>query len=184
LSETPYSELDPDLSAQLDAVEMQTEQVVGRQRRITAQILIAHQPEQVWQVLSNYEALSEFIPNLAKSQLLEHPEGGIRLEQVGTQSLLRLNFSARVVLDLEEDFPEQIHFQMVEGDFQEFAGFWKLEPLPDSSSCQTNLHYSVLVWPPRAMPVKMIERTLCRDLSINLVAIRQRVAELFDSSNP
>ena len=34
------------------------------------------------------------------------------------------------------------------------------------------------------MPVKMIERTLCRDLSINLVAIRQRVAELFDSSNP
>ena len=100
---------------------MQTEQVVGRQRRITAQILIAHQPEQVWQVLSNYEALSEFIPNLAKSQLLEHPEGGIRLEQVGTQSLLRVNFSARVVLDLEEDFPKQIHFQMVDGDFQEFA---------------------------------------------------------------
>ena len=96
-------------AASLDrSVEVQTEEVEGRQRQITAKIQIPHSAPQVWQVLTDYEALAEFIPNLAKSCRLEHPNGGIRLEQVGTQRLLRFNFSARVVLDLEERFPYEI----------------------------------------------------------------------------
>lgn len=179
MSETPDSNLEPNYFVQLDAVEVRTEQVVGRQRRITGEISIAYPPETIWEILTDYEALPEFIPNLAKSQLLEHPGGGIRLEQVGTQSLLRVNFSARVVLDLEENFPRQICFEMVEGDFKDFAGFWQLEPLSGLDPPQTNLLYSVLVWPQRTMPVKMIEHSVCRDLSMNLVAIRQRVADSF-----
>jgi len=165
-------------AALLQMVEVQTEPVADRQRQITAKIQIPYPVELVWQVLTDYEALANFIPNLASSRLLEHPLGGIRLEQVGIQRLLRFNFSARVVLDLEEKFPHEINFNLVEGDLKDYSGSWRLEH--DSSNQQlTNLHYGVRVWPKRTMPVAIIERRLCSDLRLNLLAIRQRADELF-----
>ena len=166
----------------LQAVEVQTEALSQRQRQITAKIQIPHSVEQVWQVLTNYEALTDFIPNLAKSRRLEHPTGGIRLEQVGSQRLLRFNFSARVVLDLEEKFPHEINFNMIEGDFKAFSGTWQLEPLSLSNQKGTKLRYTVRVWPKLIMPVTIIERRLCSDLQFNLLAIRQQIDKLFGTA--
>ncbi|WP_416235687.1 SRPBCC family protein, partial [Nodularia sp. UHCC 0506] len=109
-------------------VTVQVEKIAERQRQITAKIRIPQPVERIWKVLTDYEALPEFIPNLAKSSILEHPLGGIRLEQIGSQRLLKFNFCARVVLDLEECFPKAINFSMVEGDFKGFSGSWCLEP--------------------------------------------------------
>lgn len=169
-------------AALLQAVEVQTEPVAERQRQITAKIQIPHSVEQVWQILTDYEALAEFIPNLAKSRRLDHPTGGIRLEQVGTQRLLGLNFSARVVLDLEEKFPHEINFDMVEGDFKAYFGSWRLEPYSLAGQMVTNLCYSVRIWPKRTMPVAIIERRLSSDLRFNLLAIRQQAMELFGTA--
>lgn len=156
-------------------VEIETEAPNPRQRRLRARIGVATSPETVWKVLSNYEALPEFLPNLVACNRLAHPEGGVRLEQIGAQSLMKVNFKARVVLDLEEDFPSQIRFQQVEGDFRSFEGYWQLDPSGDR---HTDLIYSLFVWPPRVMPVRFIEGRLRRDLSANLVAIQQRAETL------
>lgn len=168
-------------AALLQDVEVQTEAVAERQRQITAKIQISYPVEQVWQVLTDYEALADFIPNLSQSRLLQHPTGGIRLEQVGSQRFLRLNFSARVVLDLEENYPHEINFNMVEGDLKAFIGSWQLKPDVISGN-GTNLYYTVRVWPKRTMPVTIIERRLSSDLRLNLLAIRQRVDELFSAN--
>lgn len=166
-------------SAQLQAVEVETEAVEGRKRKISAKIYIPRSVDQVWQVLTDYEALADFIPNLGKSDRLGHPQGGIRLEQVGTQRLLRFNFSARVVLDLEEIPLQEIRFHMVEGDFNAYEGSWRLEPKITANQSGTDLSYTVLIWPKRTMPVAILERRLQQDLRLNLLAIRQRVEELF-----
>ena len=171
-----------DLLEPASAVEVQVEEVAQRQRQIAAKIQIPHPAERVWQVLTDYEGLADFIPNLAKSRRLSHPTGGIRLEQVGTQRLLRFNFSARVVLDLEEKFPREINFNMVEGDLKAYSGKWVLEPLPLVDIIGTNLCYTVLVWPKLTMPVGLIERHLSRDLQLNLAAIRQQVERLFGTT--
>lgn len=178
-------ELDPNLDPQLIAdignlppVEIQIEKIAERQRQITAQVQIPHPVERVWKVLTDYEALADFIPNLAKSCLLEHPHGGIRLEQIGSQRLLNFNFCARVVLDLEEYFPKEINFQMVEGDFKGFSGSWCLEPYILGEAIGTNLCYKIQIWPKLTMPVSIIERRVSNDLKSNLLAIYQRVQYL------
>ncbi|MEH1834689.1 MAG: SRPBCC family protein [Nostoc sp.] len=159
-------------------VEVQIEKIAERQRQISAKVQIPQPVEQIWKVLTDYEALAEFIPNLAKSRLIEHPTGGIRLEQVGSQRLLNFNFCARVVLDLEEYFPKEINFRMVEGDFKGFSGRWCLEPYSLGEYIGTNLCYTIQVWPKLTMPVGMIENRLSKDLQLNLLAIQQRVKEL------
>jgi ribosome-associated toxin RatA of RatAB toxin-antitoxin module len=162
----------------MPAVTVQIEKIAERQRQISAKIHIPHPAEHIWKVLTDYEALVEFIPNLTKSRLLEHPQGGIRLEQIGSQRLLNFNFCARVVLDLEEHFPKQITFSMVEGDFKDLSGSWNLEPQSLNGILGTNLSYIIQVWPKRTMPLTMIERRLSKDLHSNLLAIYQRVEKL------
>jgi ribosome-associated toxin RatA of RatAB toxin-antitoxin module len=162
----------------LQAVEVQIEKIAERQRQITASLQISQPVEQVWKILTDYEALADFIPNLTKSRLLEHPQGGIRLEQVGAQRFLSLNFCARVVLDLEEYFPKEINFRMVEGDFKDFSGSWQLEPYFLSEHMGTYLCYTVKIWPKRTMPVAIIERRISDDMRLNLLAIRQRVLQV------
>ncbi|MEH2353288.1 SRPBCC family protein [Nostoc sp.] len=174
-SSTDDTKLEEDLLAQ---VEVQIEKIAERQRQISARVQIPHPVEQIWKVLTNYEALPDFLPNLAKSCLIEHPDGGIRLEQVGSQRLLNFNFSARVVLDLEECFPKAINFRMVEGDFKGFSGSWCLEPYSFGEYLGTNLSYTIQVWPKLTMPVGIIENRLSKDLRLNLLAIHQRVEEL------
>jgi ribosome-associated toxin RatA of RatAB toxin-antitoxin module len=159
-------------------VEVQVEKIAERQRRISATIQIPQPVEQIWKVLTDYEALADFIPNLAKSRLIEHPNGGIRVEQIGSGRLLNFNFCARVVLDLEEYFPKEINFRMVEGDFKGFSGSWCLEPYSLGEYIGTNLCYTIQVWPKLTMPVAIIENRLSKDLQLNMLAIHQRVGEL------
>ncbi len=161
-----------------ESVEVKVEKITQRQRQITAKVQIPHPVEKVWQVLTDYEALAEFIPNLSKSNRIEHPNGGVRLEQVGSQRLLRFNFSARVVIDLEEYFPKEINFQMVEGDFKAFSGSWNLEACQLDQQTGTYLCYTVKIWPKAMMPVSFIENRLTQDLRLNLLAVKERVEQL------
>ncbi|GAA6621748.1 SRPBCC family protein [Scytonema sp. NUACC26] len=165
-------------AAALQSVDVQIEKIAERQRQITARLQIPHPVEKVWKVLTDYEALADFVPSLTKSRLLEHPQGGIRLEQVGAQRFLNFNFCARVVLDLEEYFPKEINFCMIEGDFREFSGSWQLKPCFQSEGSKTLLCYTVRVWPKRTMPVGLIERRLSNDMRLNLAAICDRVATI------
>lgn len=165
----------PDLLTEGTAdLRLAVERPGGRHRLIRAALWVPRPAEAIWQVLSDYETLPEFIPNLAISRRLPHPEGGIRLEQVGLQPVLKVNFRARVVLDLIESCPERIEFKLVEGDFQVFAGFWALEPQGEG----TDLIYQVQVCPKVTLPVSLVERRLTRDLHTNLTALRQRVLEV------
>ena len=157
-------------------VEVSTDRAEGRHRQLSARIRLTYPPEQLWQILTDYDRLADFVPNLAKSQRLSHPHR-IRIEQIGAEKFLNFKFRARVVLDMVESFPNQIAFQMVEGDFKEFSGSWDLLRLNDRL---TELSYTIRVLPPRTMPIGLIERRLKRGFVVNLCAIRDRAQELFE----
>lgn len=161
-----------------DGIAVHTEKRVGRQRRIHAITDLPFTAEQLWQILTDYDNLASFIPNLTRSRRLSHPDGGIRLEQVGAQRFLNVSFCARVVLDAVETFPQELRFSMVEGDFRQFEGKWTLEPLT-SHTPRTRLGYDLLICPPRAMPAGLIERHIRNDLIRNLHAIGERATVLF-----
>lgn len=169
-SET-LTDIDPQI---LETVTVTAEKLQGRQRRITAQISIPQAIETVWQVLTDYEHLADFIPNLAKSRRLPDEDGQIRIEQIGAQCLFNLKFCARVVLQMQEQFPQQIGFEMVEGDFKGFNGAWKLAETSVDGQSGTLLTYELMVLPRLTMPIGLIEKRLCHDMAVNLSAIYQR----------
>ncbi|MEY3299106.1 MAG: hypothetical protein RLZZ597_2366 [Cyanobacteriota bacterium] len=161
-------------------IAIHTEKLRGR-RRIHAITDLPFTADQLWQILTDYDNLASFIPNLSRSRRLPHPDGGIRLEQVGSQAFLNVKFCARVVLDAVEVFPQEIRFTMVEGDFRQFEGKWTLDTIAGPSP-RTRLSYDLLICPPLAMPAGLIERHIRHDLTRNLQAIGERAMDLFGAS--
>lgn len=156
----------------------------GRQRDLCASVVIPCSADTIWRILTSYDRLADIIPSLSMSRRLPHPDGDgkVRLEQVGTQQFLKVNFSARVVLDMEEDYPNAIHFAMVEGDFKHMGGAWKLEALDsDGDRPQTRLSYCLTILPKRTMPIGLIESRLSEGMTLNLKAIYRQAIALHQS---
>ncbi len=146
-----------------------------------AEIEIPYSLEEVWQVLTDYEAFVEFMPNLIESRRLQDPTLGDCIEQVRTKSFMGMNFSARSVFEVKEEFPHTIHYQLIEGDMKAFSGCWRLEPIASAESdAGTNLIYDFFVSPKRILPMALVEHVLSHDVPAHLMAIRQRVADLYD----
>jgi ribosome-associated toxin RatA of RatAB toxin-antitoxin module len=175
--EEEIDEISDEISPEaMEAIALTIDRLEGRRRCLTAAIAIAAPIRQVWQVLTDYERLAEFIPNLRESTVVGEEDDCVLLRQVGVQNVLFLNFSATVTLKLRACCPERIDFAMTEGDFKEFCGAWELSSLssPIAENPQTRLTYTVTILPPRKMPVRLVERRLKQDLATNLLAIRQQ----------
>jgi ribosome-associated toxin RatA of RatAB toxin-antitoxin module len=162
-------------------VTVETRVLEGRKRQLSASITVPQSVENTWKVLTDYDGLADFIPSLKESRRIESQGKSIRIEQIGSQSLLKIKFCARVVLDMVESFPHRIDFNMVEGDFKEFYGAWLLKPTEHDDIPFTELTYTADILPSRLMPVSIIEKKLSHNLQINLEAIYNRVNELFGS---
>lgn len=172
----------PDTSISESDVQVRVEKLEKRQRQVLAQIQIPYSLDRVWQVLTDYEAFREFMPNLIESRRLQHSTTGDRIEQVRTKSFMGMNFSARSVFDIKEEFPRQIHYQLVEGDMKALSGYWRLEPISSSKpEAGIILIYDFFVSPKRIFPMALVEQVLNHDIPTNLLAIRQRVADLYDA---
>ena len=133
--------------------------------------------DHLWQVLTDYEGLSNFIPNLTSSKLIERSGNRVTLSQVGSQQLvLGLKFSAEVHLELMEHRPEGLlQFRMVKGDFRLFEGAWRLQSVPN----QTLVLYELTVQGCLGMPIALIEQRLRQDLNDNLLAVEQETIQRF-----
>ncbi|KAL4445809.1 hypothetical protein ABPG77_009008 [Micractinium sp. CCAP 211/92] len=175
-------------------------------RRAVAAITIDAPPDAVWAVLTDYDRLAEFIPNLAVSQRIALPRSApsniIRVRQVGYKRMLYMCLHAESVLDLIEKPESEIQFRQVAGDFERFQGKWMLQGISSTSSSssggsgssgscsdgETQLKYAVEIVIPRATRMlgvlePLLERTVFEDVPANLAAIKLRVETIQAESN-
>lgn len=165
-------------------------------RRVVAVLTVDATPQEVWQVLTDYESLPEVVPNLAVCERLQTPSGMssrvTRLRQVGYKHMLYMSMHAEAIVDLVETEHQEVQFRQVQGDFSLLQGKFMLqEGTPERhilngrviSKPQTHLKYAVEVQIPRdplrllGLVEPMIERMVYEDLPLNLGAIKTRVEE-------
>jgi ribosome-associated toxin RatA of RatAB toxin-antitoxin module len=153
-----------------DGIQQTMERLPHGVRRLAVQLRTPIPVDVLWQVLTDYEQLERFIPNLASSELIYREGSVVRLQQVGSQQLLGLRFSAQVLLELLEHQDQGIlNFKMLRGDFRRFEGSWCVKPLTKGSS----LLYELTVQGCLGMPIPLIEERLRDDLSSNLSAVEK-----------
>ena len=89
-------------SPTLDTIQQEMERLPQGARRLAVQLRLAMDPQWIWAVLTDYANLSRYIPNLTSSRQLWRRGNRVGLEQVGTQQICGLRFSAQVELELVE----------------------------------------------------------------------------------
>ena len=157
-------------SCALDTIQQEMERLPGGTRRLAVQLRTDLDPQWLWAVLTDYDQLSRFIPNLQISRLLWRRGNVVGLEQEGAQTFMGLRFKARVQLELTEHLEDRrLSFVMSKGDFRRFEGAWQI----GMGAGGTTVLYDLTVQGCVGMPIGLIEQRLREDLAANLRAVQQ-----------
>ena len=154
----------------LDTIQQDMERLPQGKRRLAVQLRLETDPLWIWNVLTDYDNLHRFIPNLEHSRILWRREPLIGVEQIGSQMFCGLRFSARVTLELTE-VPQELRlpFRMIQGDFRCFEGEWRV----GADATSSWLFYALLVQGKPGMPIGLIEQRLQQDLASNLRGVQR-----------
>ena len=151
-------------------IEQTMEKLSGGTRRLAAQLTTSASFDSLWNVLTDYDRLNLYIPNLLSSKKIYQKKNNVHLKQVGAQDFLGMKFSAEVTIDLFEDKElGLLKFNLIKGDFRKFEGSWKIQNIKNTS--KNSLIYDLTVQGCKWMPIGMIEKRLKKDLSENLIAV-------------
>ena len=166
----PQGSVDHSRSNDYRTIEQTMEKLSGGTRRLAAQLTTTATFDSLWNVLTDYDRLNLYIPNLLSSKKIFQKNNNVHLKQVGAQDFLGMKFSAEVTINLyEERELGLLRFSLIKGDFRKFEGSWRIQNIKNSS--KNSLIYDLTVQGCQWMPIGMIEKRLKKDLSENLIAV-------------
>lgn len=84
----------------------------------------------VWQTLTDYNRLSDFIPGLRRSRVVGQRDGMLVVEQSGEASFLFVSIPIEVTLLTRERPPYAIDVTLDKGTLRRLEGSYRIEPLP------------------------------------------------------
>ncbi|GMI45221.1 hypothetical protein TrCOL_g5717 [Triparma columacea] len=194
---TPSSSDSSDDSCELVSVEIVRTSV--NSRRISGTIIVDRGIRDVWAILTDYDRLSEHVPNLVESRRIPvsgsitPSTGRCRLYQKGAQKIAGFEFGASVTMDMEERFYDnstserlgvremrKILFKCKDSKFfKNFDGEWKVEEIKEEGGegvC-TKVSYSVDVRPKGVVPVLALEWRIREDVPTNLRSVKKASEE-------
>lgn len=84
--------------------------------------------ELVWQTLTDYNRLAEFIPGMRRSRVIERRGAAAVVEQLGDAGFLFLSFPIDVTLAATERPPYVLEVRMLKGNLKRLEGAYRIEP--------------------------------------------------------
>jgi len=103
----------------------------GRALEVTCRALLEAPPAIVWQTLTDYDRLAEFVPGMRRSRVIERRGAGLLIEQSGEARFLSMTFPIEVTLATVERPPREIEANMVKGNLKRLEGIYRIEPQRD-----------------------------------------------------
>jgi hypothetical protein len=123
-------------------------------------------------VLTDYEHIAEFMPDIRTSRVLEHTPTGLIVEQEAVAHLLMFSKHLHLVLDIREG-PGRIQFTDRCGEsFSQYEGGWTLS----SKDGLTSIEYRLLAKPSFDVPQFVLKSLLKRDSTRMIERLRAEFA--------
>ena len=104
--------------------------VEGRRVEVRARAALDAPVALVWQVISDYERLPQFIPGISRSVVLARSGEHVLVEQSGEARFLVFSVPIEVRLEVLEWAPEWIASRAVAGNLRRMSGRYEIHPLP------------------------------------------------------
>ena len=122
----------------------------GKLYRITSSGTVAAAPTVVWRILTDYNHLADYLPNLKSTRVLSRNGDTVIVEQLGAARFLFFSQPIRLVVQVNERAPDRIDIRLIEGDMKVYRASWELTPLAGATG--TRVVYSATIVPKFDVP--------------------------------
>jgi hypothetical protein len=106
----------------------------------------------IWQTLTDYDHLAEFIPGMVKSHVVGRRGGAAIVEQTGKAAILLFSYPIEVVVESLEQPPDFIGIRVIKGNLKQLDGGYRLEKIADKHDVFV-LHWSGFIEPSLPVPL-------------------------------
>jgi len=139
---------------------------------VTASGSVKATPEAVWKVLTNYEGMPEFVPDLKKNKVLSRTGNRVIIEQSGVARFLFLSRTIHLVVQAHEEPMTAIDISLVTGDMKVYSCRWQMTALPEGG---TRIDYSGKMVPKFYVPGMLGSNIIRGDIERMMSAVLQRL---------
>ena len=172
----------PALGSEHDRGGGEPEVVVSDERgtyRITARFTVAEPHTTVLAVLTDYDRIPSFMPDVRTSRVVDRTPTHLIVEQEAVARVML--FSRTIHLRLAVDqFPGILRFRDIGGrSFERYEGTWGISPGERGGSVIT---YTLTARPSFEVPGFLLKRLLRRDAREMIVRLKARIAAVPDAS--
>ncbi len=157
----------------LEVAVTRMEQDALRMYRVEASGTVQAAPATVWRVLTTYDRMSEFVPDLASCRVLSRNGNEAIIEQVGTARFLFMSKSIHLVVRATETPMSAIDIVLVSGDMRHYESRWELVPVPETGG--TRVLYSGKMSPNFYVPGLLGTQIIRGDIERMLGAVLARL---------
>lgn len=139
---------------------------------INAEILVPADARTAWAVLTDYDNLARFVPEMQSSRVVSQAGQPKRVEQRGKSGMLSFFTPEYIVLQMEETPYERIRFNKVAGDVRSMRGEWQIV----GSGNPVRVFYRARIVPNVPLPPLLGATMIELDVETKLAAIRREIA--------
>jgi ribosome-associated toxin RatA of RatAB toxin-antitoxin module len=129
-------------------------------------------PAAVWKILTNYERMPEFVPDLKTTKVLSRSGNRVVLEQYGVARFLFLNRGIELVVQVTEEPISAIDIALVSGDMKVYNCRWELVP---TDSGGTRIVYTGKLVPKFYVPGMLGSNIIRADIERMMHAVLARL---------
>lgn len=142
---------------------------------VTASGSVRASPAAVWKVLTDYESMPEFVPDLEKNRVLSRTGNRAIIEQSGVARFLFLSRTINLTVHVAEEPMSSIDIRLVTGDMKVYQCRWELTPIAETGG--TRIAYSGRMVPKFYVPGMLGSNIIRRDIERMMRAVLQRMDE-------
>jgi len=132
-----------------------------------------------WKVLTDYDRLAEFVPNLTRSQVDSSAGNERVVTQNGFARFLFIRQNIDLVLHVTEQPMEAIDIRLVSGNMREYQARWELQAMPPmphpGDDGRTRIAYTGIIAPDFYVPTLFGATLMKSDLRNMLNAVKAEI---------
>lgn len=86
----------------------------------------------VWRILTSYDRMEEFVPDLVSCRVLSRNGNEVIIEQFGNARFLFMSRSIHLIVRATEQPMSSIDIDLISGDMKHYESRWELVPVPET----------------------------------------------------
>ncbi|WP_229210625.1 SRPBCC family protein [Duganella sp. CF517] len=168
MAQAPKLEL-PKLEVSVNRVDAEARHMY----EVDATATVAAPLPKVWRVLTGYERMSEFVPDLESCKVLSRNGNEVIIEQFGVARFLFMSKAIHLIVRATEQPMSSIEISLISGDMKHYESKWELVPMPETGG--TRIVYSGKLLPNFYVPGILGSNMIRSDIEHMMSAVVARI---------